>query len=116
MKKKGGNALGVSEYEEGPLIIMQVPWSWADAVDDALNEGAVRRFFEKSVTEARSRGILVPYIYQNYAWRDQDVFASYGAENKKKLQKFQHDLDPDGVFQGGGLCGGYFKINRKDAM
>jgi hypothetical protein len=113
MTKYGGNALGIAESE--PLTIMQTSWSWIHKKDDALNYKAVEGFFRKATEAAKNTGVLVPYIYQNYAHEDQDVFAGYGKENQVRLKKIHEKVDPDGVFAGGnGLCRGYFKVNLKE--
>jgi FAD/FMN-containing dehydrogenase len=53
-------------------------------------------------------GLHHPFIFQNYARYDQDVFAGYGLENRKRLQEIQKKYDPDGVFSR--LQPGYFKV------
>ena len=45
----------------------------------------------------------------NYASQDQDVFAGYGTNNKRKLKRIQREYDPEGVFAR--LQPGYFKLN-----
>jgi len=113
MTKNGGNALGIAESE--PLTIMQTSWSWIKKEDDALNYKTVERIFKRATEAAKNAGVLVPYIYQNYAHEDQDVFEGYGKENQLRLKKIQKKVDPDGVFAGGnGLCRGYFKVNQKE--
>jgi hypothetical protein len=112
MSKNGGNPLGLAG--EGPLTIMQTSWMWKNKEDDALNFEVNEILFEKATKFAEDAGKLVPYIYQNYAWQDQDVFAGYGKENLARLQAIQKKIDPEGVFAGGeGLSRGYFKVNRK---
>ena len=114
MSKNGGNPLGIAG--EGPLTIMMTSWTWKNKDDDALIIDTNKEFFDRATKIAEDAGKLVPYIYQNYAWEDQDVFAGYGKENQARLQKIQRKIDPDGVFAGGaGLSRGYFKVNVKAA-
>lgn len=113
MIKNGGNPLGIAESE--PLTIMQTSWMWKNKADDAINYKTVENIFRRATEAAKDAGALIPYIYQNYAHEDQDVFAGYGKENQARLKKIQKSIDPDGVFAGGnGLCKGYFKVNMKD--
>lgn len=113
MTKNGGNALGIVESE--PLTIMQTSWMWKNKEDDSLNYKAVESIFRRATEAAKEAGVLIPYIYQNYAHKDQDVFTGYGKENQARLKKVQRKVDPDGVFAGGnGLCRGYFKVNLKE--
>lgn len=112
MLKNGGNPLGIAN--EGPLTIMSTSWTWKNAADDAANIAVLKELFERATEIAKDADKLIPYIYQNYAWEDQDVFAGYGAENKARLQRIQKRIDPNGIFAGGkGLSKGYFKVNIK---
>lgn len=112
MSKNGGNPLGIAGEE--PLTIMMTSWAWKNKDEDALHTDVNKVLFEKATKIAEDAGKLIPYMYQNYAWEDQDVFAGYGKENQARLQKIQKKLDPEGVFAGGdGLSKGYFKVNTK---
>jgi FAD/FMN-containing dehydrogenase len=115
MSKNGGNPLGLAG--ERPLTIMQTSWMWKNKEDDSLNFEINKILFEKATKAAEDAGKLVPYIYQNYAWQDQDVFAGYGKENLARLRAIQSRIDPEGVFAGGdeGLSKGYFKVNVRGA-
>ena len=91
-----------------------VGWKWQNKEDDELNEKTLLRFFERSTKAAKDAGRLMPFIYQNYAHSDQDVFKGYGPANQRRLQSIQKKIDPNGVFAGGeGLSRGYFKVNTK---
>ena len=114
MTRNGGNPLGIAG--ESPLTIMQTSWAWIDKEDDASQIQANDELFERATQIAKDAGKHIPYIYQNYAWGNQDVFAGYGKENLERLQKIQKKIDPDGIFAGGeGLSRGYFKVNLKSA-
>jgi hypothetical protein len=105
--KNGGNALGLAG--QGPLnrmrlrppctlpllilpIVINVDISWSNA----------------SVAVARANGLDHPYLYQNYASYQQNVFASYGADNLARLRSISKKYDPQQVWQK--LQPGYFKL------
>ncbi len=44
----------------------------------------------------------------NYAAQDQDVFAGYGTDNERRLERVRRVYDPEDVF--GRLWRGYFKV------
>lgn len=54
---------------------------------------------DKLCTRAKELGVFHPYIYMNYAWKDQRVVDGYGQEMKKFLQDVSKKYDPDGLFQ-----------------
>ena len=111
MTQRGGNPLGIAN--EKPLTVMQTVWSWRDRLDDDVNVKANKELFDRIETQGKQSGVLKDYLYQNYAWEDQDVFQGYGKKNFKRLQQIQRKVDPEGIFAKDGLCGGYFKINTK---
>jgi hypothetical protein len=66
--------------------------------DDATVYGFAERFFSRYTQAAKDLGVHHPYIYLNYANRDQDPFAGYGTENKQRLTEIQQSVDPRGIF------------------
>ena len=114
MKRNGGNSLGISDAEEG-LTLVSAAWAWKDEADDEVNRAAVDRLFDRLTKLAKKMNIAHSFVYQNYAAESQDVFAGYGEKNLKRLKKIQNNVDPDGVFTKGGLCGGGFKLNEKES-
>ncbi|GAB1206531.1 hypothetical protein APSETT445_005221 [Aspergillus pseudonomiae] len=72
---------------------------WKNAKDEELVREAVRKIIDAAELEAKQAGVYLPYLYSNYASRDQDPLASYGVENAKRLQEIALKYDPDGVFQ-----------------
>ncbi|KAF2839940.1 FAD-binding domain-containing protein [Patellaria atrata CBS 101060] len=111
MQKNGGNPLGLDDVD-GPVTVMQIAWAWTNKEDDELNYKVTKRLFENIKVEGDKLGVMHRYIYQNYAWADQDVFSGYGEENLARLRKIQKSVDPNGAFAAGGLNGGYFKVNK----
>jgi hypothetical protein len=107
MARKGGNALGLSAAD-GPLLLVQPNTMWNDSAHDERVMNSSRNVIERSVAEAKRRGLYAEYIYMNYASQFQDVVASYGKENQERLKRVARKYDPTGVFQR--LVPGYFKL------
>ncbi|KAF2482459.1 FAD binding domain protein [Neohortaea acidophila] len=105
--RNGGNCLGI-EDGEGPLLLLNFPVKWTRAEDDAAVLGAAKRIRDRTTQRARKLGLYHRYLYQNYADGEQEVFASYGEENLKKLRDISRKYDPAQVFQK--LQPGYFKL------
>ncbi|KAE8374065.1 hypothetical protein BDV26DRAFT_296330 [Aspergillus bertholletiae] len=72
---------------------------WKNAKDEERVREAVRKIVDVAESEAKQTGVHLPYLYSNYASRDQDPLASYGAENSNRLKEIALKYDPDGVFQ-----------------
>lgn len=96
---------------EGPLVNFLLSWSWDGREDDGRIESALLSFSNRAETMAAEMGLLHRFIYPNYAWQDQDTYASFGEENASKMRLIQSRVDPLGIFNRNGLCGGYFKLN-----
>lgn len=82
--------------------------SWDNASDDAVVADFARNLIARVNSTAYAMGKGHPYIYQNYAAKEQKVFEGYGEENHEKLRKISRKYDPEGVFQQ--LQPGYFKL------
>ncbi|KAG8629152.1 hypothetical protein KVT40_003017 [Elsinoe batatas] len=109
MSKNGGNPLGLKP-EDGPLTLVGLNLFWQDAADDNALIDIASDLLKAIKAEAVIRGLANDYVYMNYAAEFQDVIASYGAENKARLQAIAKKYDPQGVFQK--LSPGYFKLDR----
>lgn len=107
MASRGGNALGLSE-KDGPLTILNLNWGWANEKDDEVVHAATKRFLDRSVELAKSMGKDRPFVYMNYAGKDQEVYAGYGQESVHRLREVKEKYDPADVF--GRLWKGYFKL------
>ncbi|CAG9957160.1 unnamed protein product [Clonostachys rosea f. rosea IK726] len=80
-----GNGLGLGP-SNGPIMsVLLVAW-WDNPGDDGLVLGTGKSILEQIRSEASARGTLIPFIYMDYAFNDQDVIGSYGSGNKKFLQ------------------------------
>ncbi|EME84571.1 uncharacterized protein MYCFIDRAFT_134411, partial [Pseudocercospora fijiensis CIRAD86] len=105
--RNGGNALGITD-KDGPLLLMSVPIMWSDSSRDDEVLAFARTVIDRCVEESRKLGAFHPYIYQNYAAKEQRVFESYGKANPERLRAVSGMHDPDGVFQR--LQPGYHKL------
>ena len=92
------NSLGYGR-KPGPLVNILIGFTWLNAIDDAKFTAASKAFIERSQELARKRGLLHPVQYLNYAAEWQDPIASYGAAEKKRLQRVSKKYDPAGIFQ-----------------
>ncbi|KAL0934487.1 FAD binding domain-containing protein [Colletotrichum truncatum] len=109
MTDRGGNALGLGDVP-GPLLITFLSTAWLRAEDDALVGDFYDRVFARLEDASRRLSIHHPYKYIGYGRLGEDIFSSYGADNRERLVQVQEDVDPKGIFTSGGLCRGGFKI------
>ncbi|KAL8992317.1 MAG: hypothetical protein Q9169_007195, partial [Polycauliona sp. 2 TL-2023] len=110
-RKNGGNTLGIEEGD-GPLTLMNLAIMWSDRADDERILSAAARVISRAKDVAREMGLGNKYVYQNYASLDQDVFAGYGEENRRRLVEISRKYDPDRIFQN--LQPGYFKLDGEN--
>ncbi|KXJ84932.1 hypothetical protein Micbo1qcDRAFT_237634 [Microdochium bolleyi] len=87
----GGNMLGLESA--GPLIVFTMANSWVSASGDAAAHAAGQRAVARAEALARELGVHVPFLYANYAAKDQDVLRSYGEKNLAKLRKVRKRYD-----------------------
>ena len=87
---------------------MDIDVQWGDKNDDEHITSVQAGIIDKAIALAKSRGLWNRYIYQNYAYVGQDVFAGYGQANRERLVNVSRKYDPERVFQR--LQPGYFKI------
>ncbi|RFU81403.1 fad binding domain-containing [Trichoderma arundinaceum] len=104
--KNGGNPLGL--VGQGPLNLVNIDISWSNASDDERILAAAQNIVDRSAVIAQVQGLYHPYIYQNYASYQQNVFRSYGEDNLLKLKYVSTKYDPEQVWQK--LQPGYFKL------
>jgi len=89
-------------------IVINIAISWSLATDDAAVFAAAGNTIARANATAYAQGLGFPFIYQNYAALQQNVFEGYGAANLAKLRAVSEKYDPLGVWQK--LQPGYFKI------
>lgn len=88
--------------DSDPLVIFSFTIAYSSSASnptdsDELVESVGRRIRERVEREAKERGGWHPFVYMNYAHREQDVFSGYGA-NREVLREVQREWDPEGVF------------------
>lgn len=81
--------------------------AWKDANDDKAVHEMSHRVIDRSVSLAKERGLWHPFIYQNYASKNQDVFGGFPPENRLRLKEIQKKYDPEQLFTR--LKNGYFQ-------
>lgn len=95
-----------------PLIyapaVINIAISWSSTADDTRVLAAARNMVNRGNATAYSMDLGHPYLYQNYAALEQDVFNSYGPKNKQRLLKVREEYDPGALFTK--LQPGYFKL------
>lgn len=101
------NALGLADRAES-LVIVELFASWADFADDDLVNSTLDSLLDSINTRAREAGGLDPYLFANYAGKDQDVIGSYGAASVENMRQVRHAVDPKGIFTS--LVPGGYKI------
>ena len=83
---------------------------WTEDKDDAVARSQIAQLIKSIESTAKSRGKLLPFQFQNDAWKTQSPLRSYGSESLSYLQKTSKKYDPDQVFQK--LQNGGFLISR----
>ncbi|KAI0198820.1 FAD-binding domain-containing protein [Astrocystis sublimbata] len=108
--RAGGNIMGL-EDNKSDGILFQMIIMMKTPEQHALASVKLKACVE-SLTQfaALTEDGLFRWLYMNYADKSQDVLASYGPENVKKLIEVADKYDPDRVFQK--LCPGGWKLPR----
>ena len=106
---KGGNVLGLERYKEN-FIMYQSYLSWSEAKDDQLFIDLGLMLTDGIKKFAEGKGTAIDYLYLNYADKDQNPLAGYGAENVSFLKSVAKKYDPFGIYQT--LMPGGFKISK----
>jgi len=106
---RGGNVLGLERYTEN-FIMYQSYLLWSEAKDDDLFITQGKMLTDGIHKFATEKGTAVEYLYLNYADKDQDPLAAYGADKVAFMKKVARKYDPTGVYQSQ-LPGG-FKISQ----
>lgn len=108
----GGNILGLEKYEHNAILLQanisvrtQELADWARPRLKSLIDSVSS--FAKSIENG-----LCPWLYLNYAGKDQKVLESYGKDIVLEMKEASAKYDPDAVFQE--LCPGGFKVSAVD--
>lgn len=108
MQTNGGNALGLSSTNDGPLMIVQLSVTWSDLALNGEVEKQTKNLVESVKSLAKNKGLGNEFIYMNYAEPSQDVLGGYGRENLERLRRVSRRYDPRGELKR--LWRGYFKL------
>ncbi|KAI1176641.1 hypothetical protein F4777DRAFT_587736 [Nemania sp. FL0916] len=104
---EGGNSMGL-DPKTGPVVNILLLTYWTDKKDDERVTAFMQRALQRIKQQAAEKGKLIPWVYWNYAFSDQDALASYDEENVQKLRLASKKYDPNGMFQK--ACPGGFKL------
>ncbi|KAF2821805.1 FAD binding domain-containing protein [Ophiobolus disseminans] len=107
--RNGGNAMGW-DTDGGPLLLILVACQWKNAADDDKVYQVLSNLMTAIKALSVDLNVQNDWVYMNYASQFQNVIASYGEENKKRLKTIASKYDPTSVFQT--LQPGYFKLDR----
>jgi hypothetical protein len=91
------NALGL-ENRTDALIVTLVSVTWFTEADDALVNSAAQSLMDAVNAAAKKLNGLDPYVYLNYAGKNQNPIASYGAKSVAQLKQTRNTYDPKKVF------------------
>ncbi|KUI67310.1 Bifunctional solanapyrone synthase [Cytospora mali] len=94
---KGGNSLGLDPEVPAVSILLLTYWTSRDN-DDRVG-ATMKAILEAIQGMASERKTALEFVYLNYAAAFQDPIASYGEENRRRLQEVSRKYDPQGLFQ-----------------
>ncbi|KAK7942430.1 FAD-binding oxidoreductase [Apiospora aurea] len=100
-----GNALGL---EPVPQSWLRLDLRWQDAANDKTIQAAGDALYAELEAAAREEGSHLRYLFVNDANGGQDVIASYGEDNVRRMREVREHYDPHSVFDR--LLAGAFKF------
>ncbi|KAI1776816.1 hypothetical protein F4818DRAFT_360149 [Hypoxylon cercidicola] len=92
----------------GPAVNVLLLTYCTEKRDDERVTGFMQRALKRIEQNADARGQLVPHMYWNYAFSDQDALRFYREGNIHKLQEASKKYDRNGMFQA--ACPDDFKL------
>lgn len=72
---------------------------WKKPEDEEIVREACRTIVDTAERVAKKNGTYLPFLYSNYASRDQDPLPTFGKENFLKLKDIAQKYDSNSVFQ-----------------
>ncbi|KAF7193364.1 FAD-dependent monooxygenase CTB5 [Pseudocercospora fuligena] len=87
------------DAHEGPLLIIMVEIWWSDAGRDKYFEGSAKNLRIALEQKLKALSSYNPFVYPNYAARDQDPFASLSASQRAMLKAIKKKYDPENLWQ-----------------
>ena len=94
----GPNSLGLTP-EDAPLAIVDVTGSHSSAADDRKMLWIYRSCIRAIDLLTAAKYKDARFRFSNYAYKDEAVIPSYGADSVAKLQAVSKKYDPEGFFQ-----------------
>ncbi|KAL7911482.1 hypothetical protein GGI35DRAFT_477200 [Trichoderma velutinum] len=94
----GTNSMGLTAGEKD-LVMVDMTIAYTNAADDATVQTAIQNIVSQQKSYLSKQGLLIPFVYLNYADKSQDPISSYGSASKAKLQAVSKKYDPKGLFQ-----------------
>ncbi|KAL7935512.1 hypothetical protein V8C35DRAFT_299670 [Trichoderma chlorosporum] len=94
----GTNSMGLTAGEKD-LVMVDMTIAYTNAADDATVQTAIQNIVNQQKSYLSKQGLLIPFVYLNYADKSQDPISSYGSAQKAKLQATSKKYDPKGLFQ-----------------
>ncbi|KAF3067391.1 Bifunctional solanapyrone synthase [Daldinia childiae] len=99
---RGGNVLGLEKVPQSCKLTV-LGWifacDWKQDQDDEAVRNALDLVLQRVEKIAVDSGLLLELRFPTFAGASQNVLASFGAENVKKLHEAASRYDPDRVFQ-----------------
>lgn len=89
-------------------LVVNINLHWSSELDTPVMTNFIRRVTTRFRRRAEELGMFHPYLFQNHAYEEQNVFSGYGEANLQRLRRIRREVDPDGVFQV--LQPGFFKL------
>lgn len=108
-KLAGGNAKDI-DPADGPLFIILINPTWTSADDDERIHKAIEDLLVRFKQVASEKGLLHRYIFTNYGYQTEDIFAGYGKESVKRMKEVSEKYDPEKIFQK--AVPGGFKLSK----
>ena len=96
------------------VLVTFLSAAWLRAEDDVMVGSFYDRVFARLEDASESLSVYHPLKYVGYSRLEEDIFISYGADNRRRLEHIQEKVDPRGVFTSVGLCRGGLKVRQKD--
>lgn len=94
----GTNSMGLKAGEKD-LVMVDLTIAYSDPADDETVQTAIQDIVNQQKRYLNRKGLLIPFVYLNYADKTQDPIGSYGKAAKAKLQAVSKKYDPKGLFQ-----------------
>lgn len=91
------NSLGLGNRKDA-LIVTLISVTWFTSEDDDLIHQSAQGLLDSINSAADRLGCRDPYIYLNYAGKNQDPIASYGSDSIEHLLQVRDRVDPTLVF------------------